>query len=85
MTAILDLPTPFSYGVTSGTYEGASKGMNISGAGFVTQYLGSGASYESNSALAEDKVGPVIVSATIDMSKSDRFDMLNMSVSEPYT
>jgi hypothetical protein len=85
MTAVLDLPTPFSYGVTSGTYEGASKGMNISGAGLVTQHLGSGASYESNSALGEDKVGPVIVSATIDMSKSDRFDMLNMSISEPYT
>ncbi len=85
MTAVLDLPTPFSYGITSGTYDGASKGMNISGAGLVTQHLGSGASYESNFALAEDKVGPVIVSASIDMSKSDRFDVLDIDMSEPFT
>ena len=85
MTAVLDLPKPFSYGITSGTYEGALNGMNISGAGLVAQHLGSGASYETNSVLAEDKVGPVIVTATIDMSKSDKLDMLDLDLSEPVT
>ena len=83
MTSVLDLPKPFTYGITSGTYEGASKGVNITGAGLVAQHLGKGASYETNSVLGEDLAGPVIVTATIDMSKSDKFDMLDMVLSEP--
>lgn len=83
MTSVLDLPKPFAYGITSGTYEGASKGVNITGAGLVAQHLGKGASYETNSVLGEDMAGPVIVTATIDMSKSDKFDMLDMVLSEP--
>lgn len=83
MTSVLDLPKPFTYGITSGTYEGASKGVNITGAGLVAQHLGKGASYETNSVLGEDLAGPVIVTATIDMSKSDKFDMLDMMLSEP--
>lgn len=83
MTSVLDLPKPFAYGITSGTYEGASKGVNITGAGLVAQHLGKGASYETNSVLGEDLAGPVIVTATIDMSKSDKFDMLDMVLSEP--
>ena len=83
MSSVLDLPKPFTYGITSGTYEGASKGVNITGAGLVAQHLGKGASYETNSVLGEDLAGPVIVTATIDMSKSDKFDMLDMVLSEP--
>ena len=85
MSSVLDLPKPFAYGITSGTYEGASKGMNITGAGLVAQHLGKGASYETNSVLGEDLAGPVIVTATIDMSKSDKYDMLDMVLSEPVT
>ena len=84
MSASLDLPKPFSYGITKGSYEGSGKaGADIMGAGLVTQHLGSGASYEYNTALAEDKVGPVITSAIINMSKSDVFDVLNIEFSEP--
>ena len=83
MTATLDLPKPFAYGITSGSFEGSSRGFDISGAGLVAQHLGSGAAYETNSVLAEDKVGPVIVTATIDMSKSDKYDVLDLDLSEP--
>ena len=83
MTAVLDLPKPFSYGNTSGTYEGFLKGMNVSGAGLVAQHLGSGAAYEMNSVLGEDKVGPVVVTASIDVSKSENIDILLLELSEP--
>ena len=83
MTAELILTKPFSYGITSGTYEGFLRGMRVSGAGMIAQHLGAGASYEMNSVLGEDKVGPVIVTATIDMSKSDDFDVLSLELSEP--
>jgi hypothetical protein len=83
MTAVIDLAKPFSYGITGGTYEGSLKGRSVEGAGFVSQYLGSGASYEMNSVLGEDLVGPVIVAASIDASKSDKFDMLDIDLSEP--
>ncbi len=85
MSSVMDLPKPFTYGITSGNYEGSSKGVNITGAGLVAQHLGKGASYETNSVLGEDLAGPVIVTATIDMSKSDKFDMLDMALSEPVT
>lgn len=81
--ATLDLITPFSYGITSGLFEGASAGKNIAGAGQVTQHIGKDASYETNTALAEDLVGPVFLAASIDMSKSDKFDVLNIDISEP--
>ena len=84
MSAVLDLPTPFSYGVTVGSFEGSTGGKNVDGAGLVEQHLGSGASYESNSVLAEDLVGPVILTASIDMSASDKFDVLDIDISEPY-
>lgn len=83
MTAVIDLAKPFSYGITGGTYEGSLKGRSVEGAGFVSQHLGSGASYEMNSVLGEDLVGPVIVAASIDASKSDKFDMLDIDLSEP--
>ena len=83
MSAVLTLPQPFSYGVTRGNYEGFLKGVEVTGAGLVSQHLGSGASYERDSVLAEDEVGPVIVTAAIDMSKSDKYDVLNMVLSEP--
>ncbi len=85
MSSVMDLPKPFTYGITSGTYEGSLKGLDVAGAGLVAQHLGKGASYETNSVLGEDLVGPVIVTATIDMSKSDKFDMLDMVLSEPVT
>ena len=83
MSASLVLPKPFSYGITRGTFGGPVKGVNIEGAGLVTQHLGTGASYEFNTSVAEDKVGPVITSAVINMSKSDVFDVLNVDFSEP--
>ena len=83
MSAELDLPSPFAYGITSGTYEGFLNGSDVTGAGLVTQHLGTGASYEADSSLAEDKVGPVIVTAFIDFSKSSKYDMLDMNLSEP--
>ena len=83
MSATLDLQHPFSYGVTAGPYEGLLRGVDVLNAGLVAQHLGAGASYEKDSVLAEDKVGPVIVTASIDMSKSDKYDMLDMDLSEP--
>lgn len=83
MSAELVLTKPFSYGITSGTYEGSLKGLSVSGAGLIAQHLGAGASYEMNTVLGEDLVGPVIVTASIDMSKSDNFDVLLLELSEP--
>ena len=83
MTATISLPSPFSYGITGGTYEGTLKGMPVSGAGLVAQHLGSGASYEMNSVLGQDLVGPVIVAASVDMSKADLIDFLDLDLSEP--
>ena len=83
MTAVLDLPKPFTYGITSGNFDGTLRGLDVVGAGQVAQHLGSGAAYEMNFVLAEDKVGPVIVTATIDMSRSDKYDVLDLDLSEP--
>ena len=82
-SSVLTLPHPFSYGVTRGNYEGVLKGVEVKGAGLIAQHLGTGAAYEKDTVLAEDKVGPVIVTAAIDMSKSDKYDVLNMVLSEP--
>lgn len=82
--ATLDLETPFSLGKTSGNYSGTSRGVEIENAGLVTQHLGAGATYESNSVLGEDKAGPVIASATVMTSKSSGLVILNLYVSEPF-
>lgn len=81
--ATLDLATPFSLGVTSGTYSGSLKGFAVEGAGLVTQRLGTGATFESNSTLAEDKAGPVFTSASITTSRTGEIVILNISISEP--
>lgn len=78
----INLATPFSYGITSGTYSGSSKGLAVENAGLVTQHLGSGATYEENSVLGEDRVGPVIASATVKTTKSVDLVLLNLSLSE---
>lgn len=80
-TATLKLKTPFKLGNTNGNYTGSYQGRELIGAGLVMQHMGSGAAYETNSIPAEDKAGPVFVSATI-KSSSD-LDMLNISISEP--
>lgn len=78
----IDLEKPFQFGNTAGNYDGALPGgKTLTHAGLVTQYLGTGAATESNSVLAEDKVGPVFVSATINQTNSA--DVLNITVSEP--
>lgn len=77
--ASLNLPIPFSYGNTSGPYDGGTIGMN--NAGKVAQHLGSDASYESNEILAKDSVGPVFVSAHL--TRTDKFDLLDIEISEP--
>lgn len=82
MSASLTLPTPFRYGITVGGYESSYDNKMMKGAGQIAQHIGSAASYETNSAYAEDKVGPVIVSAVINMSTSDKFDMLDIDFSE---
>ena len=78
----IDLEKPFQFGNTAGTYEGALPGGKIlTNAGLVTQYLGTGAATETNSVLAEDKVGPVYVSAII--SQTTSADILTITASEP--
>ena len=83
LSAELVLPKPFNYGITGGTYEGYLREREVLGAGQITQHLGEGASYEADSSLAEDLVGPVIVSAFIDGSRTSRFDILDLNLSEP--
>lgn len=82
MTAVIDLQKPFSLGNTSGKHSGEVKGIEIDGAGLITEHLGSGASYTASSALAEDKVGPVITSATL-RSTSGNTIFMTISLSEP--
>jgi len=79
MSGIIDFPIPFSLGKTSGPYDGMTIGM--SGAGKVIQHLGSGASYEYNEVLAQDKVGPVFTSAYI--TSTEKYDVLRIDISEP--
>lgn len=71
---------PFSYGVTNGEYNGLHKGTELVGAGMVIQHLGTGAAYESNNILAEDKAGPVFVSADL---VSEGIEVLSLYSSEP--
>ncbi|WP_295681700.1 glycoside hydrolase family 9 protein [uncultured Fibrobacter sp.] len=80
-TAILNLKEPFRLGNTNGNYSGAYNGKELVGAGLVMQHLGSGAAYETNNVIAEDKVGPVFTSAII--KSTSEFEKLNIYVSEP--
>ena len=78
----IDLEKPFQFGNTAGNFEGALPGgKQLVHAGQVTQYLGIGAATETNSVLAEDKVGPVFVSAVI--SQTATADILSITASEP--
>ena len=78
----VDLEKPFRFGNTAGNYEGTLPGGKmLTHAGFITQYLGTGAATETNSVLAEDKVGPVYVSATI--AQTTTADLLYITASEP--
>ena len=78
----IDLEKPFRFGNTAGNYEGTLPGGKmLTHAGFITQYLGTGAATETNSVLAEDKVGPVYVSATI--AQTTTADLLYITASEP--
>jgi hypothetical protein len=78
----IDLEKPFQFGNTAGNFEGALPGgKQLVHAGQVTQYLGTGAATETNSVLAEDKVGPVFVSAVI--SQTATADILSITASEP--
>lgn len=79
-TAVLKLDSPFKLGNTNGNYTGNYQGRELVGAGLVMQHLGAGAAYETNSTEAEDKAGPVFVTASI---KSSDLDMLNITASEP--
>ena len=79
-SASLNLNPAFKLGNTNGPYEGVVGGKNLVGAGLVMQHLGTGASYESNSILAEDKAGPVFVSASV---QSSSFNATNIDISEP--
>ena len=78
----IDLEKPFQFGNTAGTYEGTLPGGKyITNAGLVTQFIGTGAALETNSVLAEDKVGPVYVSAVI--NQTNTADILSITASEP--
>lgn len=82
LTAAITTKTPFSLGITSGSFSGSSRGMAIEDAGMVAEHIGSGASYETASVLAEDKVGPVIYAATINNSSSGELQFLTLNLSE---
>ncbi|MCQ2098394.1 MAG: glycoside hydrolase family 9 protein [Fibrobacter sp.] len=82
ISASINAKNPFSYGITSGTFTGSSRGMAIEGAGQVTEHLGTGASYETASVLAEDKVGPVIASAFLNNSSSGDIQFVTIGLSE---
>ena len=78
----IDLVKPFQFGNTAGPFDGMLPGGKmLSHAGLVTQFLGTGAATETSTVLAEDKVGPVYVSAII--SQTATADVLNITASEP--
>ncbi|MCQ2054871.1 MAG: glycoside hydrolase family 9 protein [Fibrobacter sp.] len=79
-SASINLEPAFTLGNTNGPYEGDVYGKSLVGAGKVIQHLGTGAAYESNSVLAEDKVGPVFVSAAL---QSSALTALTLEPSEP--
>jgi hypothetical protein len=82
-SAVLNLAKPFSLGNTNGTYSGIYQGSTLTGAGLVTQHKGAGANYESDSTLAEDLAGPVIIGGVI--KQSGKIYALTATASEPIT
>ena len=80
--AALVMPSPFKLGNTSGNHSGlSSKGGDLVGAGLLIQHKGAGANYESDSTLAEDLTGPVILGGTVGAAGS--FVSLIVEASEP--
>ena len=78
----IDLEKPFQFGNTAGPFDGSLPGGKmLTHAGKVTQYLGTGAAIETSSVLAEDKVGPIYISAVINQTNSA--DVLTLTASEP--
>ena len=78
----IDLEKPFQFGNTAGPFDGSLPGGKmLNHAGKVTQYLGTGAATETSSVLAEDKVGPIYVSAIINQTSAA--DVLTLTASEP--
>ena len=82
-SAVLNLAKPFSLGNTNGKYTGIYQGSTLTGAGLVTQHKGAGANYESDSTLAEDLAGPVIIGGVI--KQSGKIYALTATASEPIT
>ncbi|HSQ43035.1 MAG TPA: hypothetical protein VLM37_12215, partial [Fibrobacteraceae bacterium] len=80
-TAVLNLDQAFSMGKTAGTYSGTYLGNEMEHAGLVIQHKGEGADYEYTQVVAEDKMGPVLLSANYGELKS--FDTLRVYFSEP--
>jgi len=76
----LTLAKPFALGNTNGPYDGEVNGKALVGAGLAVQHLGAGAAYESNSIYAEDHVGPVFVSASL---QNTGLNNLTLFISEP--
>jgi len=81
--ATLTLPRPFKLGNTAGQFKGTYQGGQLVNAGQVTQQKGLGADYEASSIIAEDKTGPIILSAVF--GEGRLFDTLHVSYSEPIT
>jgi hypothetical protein len=63
--AVLQLAQPFKLGNTAGTYSGVYEGKDLINAGWVSQEKGSGADFEAQGLVAADKVGPVLLTATL--------------------
>lgn len=78
--AHITLKPAFALGNTNGNYEGVLNGKSLVGAGLVVQHLGTGAAYESNNSLAEDKAGPVFTSASL---QSATLKTTTINISEP--
>lgn len=80
--AVLDLPTTFALGNTGGTYSGFLDSRQVFNAGQLTQHKGVGADYEAGVVLAEDLVGPIILSA--EHGAGNTSDTLLVKMSEPF-
>jgi len=78
--AILQLAQPFATGNTAGTYSGVLAGAALVNAGWVDQEIGTGADFESQGLVAEDKAGPILLTATL--SKVNPY-YLDIEYSEP--
>jgi hypothetical protein len=79
--ASISLSKPFAFGNTAGTYSGVYNGAELVNAGLAVQHKGLGADYESGEIAAEDRTGPVILSANSGQSRL--IDSLRVMFSEP--